>query len=274
MLLAAATLCLYPSFRTSAQTKNKPATQQKKQPNAAGTKPAAKHPGSKVGDVDQKDIDKAMLEVEQAMREMKEVEWPKVQVEIEKALNEIDAVKIQKDIESSMKNVDMKAIQAEIQKAMAEVQQNLKEVDFEKVKKEAITAINDIDMKAIEKELAEVKKINSEEIKKEMAKVKEEMARVKIDMKEQMANAGEQIKAAKAQLQIIKDGLDELEKDGLKKKGEKVNIEYKEGILYLNGTPQSKEVSDKYKKYFGDHDLNINTDNDNENTPNNKELIR
>ena len=268
VLIAAATLSLYPSFRSSAQTKPKPSVKKPGSNHDAGK--STPNSRSKMGDVDQQDIDKAMKEVEESMKQVSEIEWPKVQLEISKAMKEIDAVKIQKEIEASMKEIDMNAIKIEIDKAMAEVKENLSKVDYEKIKRDADKAINNIDLKVLQNKLAEVKKINSEQIKQQMELVKEQMENSKIDMKEQMEHAHEQIQLAKTQLQLVRDGLDELEKDGLKKKGEKISIEYKEGIMYLNGKPQSKEVSDKYKKYFGNTEGDFNEPGE----PKNKELIK
>jgi chromosome segregation ATPase len=251
---------LWPAFRTAAQKKDKPATTQSKSNKSTGSKPVNHGSGIKNADVDQKDIEQAMKELENTMKELKETEWPKMQLEIENAMKEIDIVKIQQEINASMKEVDMVKMQAEIKKAQAEMQKSMKDLDVSKINAEVVKAMKAIDMKAMEKELAAVKNINTEELKLEMAKVKEELARNKIDIKIQLEEAQEQMKKANVQLMLVKEGLDELEKDGLKKKDEKVNIEYKNGILYLNGKAQSQQVSDKYKKYFGDEIHVINNE--------------
>lgn len=258
MLAFVTTLLMWPAFRTAAQKKDKPATTQNKSNNTTGGKSVNHGSGSKNATVDQEDIQKAMEEVQKSMQEFQEKDWPKVQVEIENAMKEIDMEKIQHEIQAAMKEVDMAKIQSEIKAAM-------KEIDVEKINAEIAKAMKSVDMKALEKDLAKIKEINTGEISRQMAKVKEELARTRIDIKTQMAQAGEQIKKAKAQLQLMKDGLDELEKDSLKKKNEKINIEYKNGIMYLNGAAQSKEVSDKYKKYFGDGNFIMNEHEDNDN---------
>jgi hypothetical protein len=53
-----------------------------------------------------------------------------------------------------------------------------------------------------------------------------------------------------------------LRKDGLisKKKGYKIEI--KDGEMFINGTKQSKEVNEKYKKYFRDGDYTLRSDGD------------
>ena len=49
----------------------------------------------------------------------------------------------------------------------------------------------------------------------------------------------------------MKEFTDELEKDGLIDKDKGYSIEWKNGgELYINGKKQSKEISDKYKKYY------------------------
>lgn len=269
LLLATASFCICPSFRAGAQTK-KPATTQKQSNSNTHTKSASKYTGSKMGDIDQQDIDKAMQEVDQSMKNFQDVEWPKAQQEINKAIKEIDAQKIQQQIESAMKEVDMKAVKAEIEKAMNEVNRSLKEVDAEKIQHDVAMQLNNVNMTQLEKQIAEVKKMNIEQLSKQMAEMKEQMTKMKVDLKDQLSNAGEQMNQAKKQLELTRQGLDELEKDGLKKKGEKVNIEYRDGILYLDGNPQSRELSDKYKQYFdrGDNPIKSgDTSNQKENEP-------
>ncbi len=64
---------------------------------------------------------------------------------------------------------------------------------------------------------------------------------------------------AKREMLNFKEFTNELEKDGLidKKKGYKLQL--KDGELYINGTKQSKEISDKYSKYYqGKNNFTIN----------------
>jgi hypothetical protein len=67
---------------------------------------------------------------------------------------------------------------------------------------------------------------------------------------------------AMAEVKLLKEFTDELEKDGLidKKKGYKVEV--KDGELYINGTKQSKETTEKYRKYFKKDNFSISTDGD------------
>lgn len=57
-LTLAAVLCTWPSFRTAAQTKGKPANKENKQRNTSGSKPATSDSGSKVSAIDQQEIEK------------------------------------------------------------------------------------------------------------------------------------------------------------------------------------------------------------------------
>ncbi len=64
-----------------------------------------------------------------------------------------------------------------------------------------------------------------------------------------MNNAKEGIEKAKQQLQQMKDFTDALAADGLIDKKKGYTIEWKNGNLYINGTQQPKNISDKYRKY-------------------------
>ncbi len=289
-ILITVILAFYPPFRSAAQKKDKPAAGQTNE-DTARRKSTANGSRSKISSVDQTSLDKAMKELDESMRQLQNKEWPNVQVEIENAMKDFDAAKISREVEMAIRQVDMEKINVQVQEAMKhvnaariceEVSRALKEVDMQKINREVQEALKEVnaericeqvqkelkavDMASIQKELASVKKINMEEIAKELEKVKEEMARNKIDMKEQFKKAGEEMKKAKEQLQLMKEGLNELEKDGLMKKGEKVNIEFKNGIMLLNGKEQTPEVSAKYKKYFGEGDFRMNHDEDGDDT--------
>jgi hypothetical protein len=226
-------LTLWPSFRTAAQKTDKPAsTNSSSKSGNTNPKSATKHSGNKVSEVDQQSIDKAMQEVQKAMEKIQKEDWPKVQAEISRAMKEIDAEKISREVQLALKEVDMEKINLEVQKAM-------KEIDMAKISQEVKLAMKEIDFAGLQKELAV-----------EMKKLHEELKDVHINVEKEMQKAKVELKKAHAQLELMREGMQMLEADGLIKKGEKVDIEYKDNILYLNGKPQSKEVSEKYKKYF------------------------
>jgi bla regulator protein BlaR1 len=268
VLLFVSVLALWPTFRTAAQKKDKPATSYKRLENdSTRRKSHANGSRSKISNIDQQSIDKAMEEVENSLRNFEEKEWPNVQLEIENALKEVDAAKINSEIAAAMKEVDLDKIKIEIKQALkdvdvakicAEVKASLKEIDADKICTEVKASLKKVDWDGIHQEIREAQKINAQQIAKQMEEVKNQMAHLKVDMKEQMKNASKQMAKAMEHLQLMKDGLQALEADGLIKKGDKVNIEYKDGIMYLNDVPQTKEVSDKYKKYFEGQHWNIN----------------
>ena len=51
-------------------------------------------------------------------------------------------------------------------------------------------------------------------------------------------------------MQNYKDFTNELEKDGLIDKNKAYSLELKDGYLYINGKKQSKETTEKYRKYY------------------------
>ena len=61
---------------------------------------------------------------------------------------------------------------------------------------------------------------------------------------------------------LMKEFTEGLEKDGLINRKKGFTLEIKNGELYINGTKQSKEVNDKYHKYFKDEDYSIKSDGD------------
>ena len=78
-----------------------------------------------------------------------------------------------------------------------------------------------------------------------------------------MKKAKEELNKAKEELTSYKTMTAEMEKDGLIKKDENYTIEYNNGTLRINGKQQSKEVTDKYRKYIKKERLSIkNNDGD------------
>jgi hypothetical protein len=69
-----------------------------------------------------------------------------------------------------------------------------------------------------------------------------------LDMRLQKAKA--ELQRAKGQLQRLRDFKNDLEADGLVKKGEPYRIEIKEGKLYINGKKQKNAVYNKFKEKY------------------------
>jgi hypothetical protein len=76
------------------------------------------------------------------------------------------------------------------------------------------------------------------------------MEKNSLNLEETMKDARRQMEAAQEELQLMKNGIEELIKDGIAKKDETAEIEWDGNILVVNGKRQSAEVSRKYETYF------------------------
>jgi hypothetical protein len=189
------------------------------------------------------DIDKAMREMERAMADMPRnmnIEFGKMDKEIKQAMEEVkkvDFAKLDQEIKAAMKNIDWESIRRETDKAMREVEARLKEVDLKEVK---------VQMDKLKTELDAKKFIDMESIQKS---VEAGLAGARIGMEK-----------AKAELAKFKEFIDTLDKDGLIDKKKAYRVETRNDELYINGTKQSKETTDKYRKYFHEEDFTIKSD--------------
>ncbi|MBX2922669.1 MAG: hypothetical protein KF746_10795 [Chitinophagaceae bacterium] len=68
-----------------------------------------------------------------------------------------------------------------------------------------------------------------------------------------LEKAKDHMKKANEKLQKLRSFKDDLEKDGLIKKGASYTIEIKEGRLYINGERQSQKINKKYKNKYGEY---------------------
>ncbi len=189
------------------------------------------------------ELDKAMKELEEEMKKLDmEMKNGKIDKTIKGAMEKVDWKKIQSEIKASMEKVDWKKMQTEIEKAM----------------KEAEVTMKNIDMSNIEKEMEELQ----EKMKKHEVEMKINGEKIKHQVEEGMKKAMVGMEKAKEELKLMKEFIDELEIDGLinKKKGYK--IEVKDNDLYINGAKQSKETSEKYRKYYRKENFTINTNGD------------
>ena len=269
LALSVSFFAVWPTFRTAAQKTDKPANSPAIVQKDSTGKPNAGSAADKNAQLSSQDVEKIMQEVKNALKGWQK-EWPNVKMEIEKALKEVDIQKINAEvqaslaaadfdkihteIETSLKEIDSENINAEVAQAMKgaaeEIKLALKDIDGAKISTEIKQAMAAIDWKKIDREMADAKGISAQQIKKQMAEAKLQMAQSSVQLKESLKNAKVALKNAMAQLKWQQEGLQQLEKDGLIKKGENGNVEYKNGLLYLNGAAQSQEISNKYKKYF------------------------
>ena len=101
------------------------------------------------------------------------------------------------------------------------------------------------------------KKINMDEVRKELENVKDEMEKNKFYLKQQMDNATEGIKKEKEELKDYRGLINGLQKDGLINTKADYVIKYKDDELYINGKKQSPEIAAKYKGYFKENNTRI-----------------
>lgn len=191
------------------------------------------------------DLDKAMQELDQAQLEMKNnihIDMSNMEKEISQAMEQvkkIDFDKISQQVTASLKNINWDKTRAEVDKAMREAEIQMKKVDISKEMEKAKQNLKSANLN-----------INMDEIKKTVEK--------------SMAEARIGIEKAKKEIGQLKEFTITLEKDGLIDSKKGYRIEIKKGELYINGTRQSKEVSDKYRKYFKDHDDDFSISSDGE----------
>ena len=176
---------------------------------------------------------------------MKSVNVENIQQQVKMAMQQVNMDSIQQQVRLAMQNIDTDKMKAEIDKAMAELKNSNWQAELDKGMKEMKVA------------LAEVKNINSAEIKKELENARKEMENAKINMKDEMAKARVEVEKARVEMTQLKGLLQDMQKDGLIKKGEDVKLEWKSGRLYINGKEQSAEISEKYKAI---EKLNIDVD--------------
>src|SRR5262245_54642154 len=209
----------------------------------------------------QKEMEKAHLEMEKAM---KELDGAKIKMEIDKAMKDVDFEKMQREFKESMAkmDIDMAKMKKELaasmkdfdsEKVKQDIEKAMKEVDFENIKKECDEAMAKVDWEKIEKEMDEVKKIDMSKVDEEMAKAKKEMEKIGPQLEKEMQKAKIEIEKAKVEMKEYKGFVDGLDNDGLIKKNEAYSIEHKNGELLINGKKASNATYQKYRSFLEKH---------------------
>lgn len=200
-------------------------------------------------DITAGDLDRAMSELDRAGVEMDKtlkLDFSKMEKEIKESMSEINKInydEIAREVSNALQKVDWAAIHKEVAKALQNVDIRFSEKDKEEMKKEMLKAKKEI----------EAAKINS----------KINMSQMKENIEKGMAAARSGIEKAKKEIAQYKEFLNELDKDGLINKNKAYKVEVKSGELFINGVKQSKEVNDKYRKYFKEEDFSIRNDGEN-----------
>ena len=165
---------------------------------------------------------------------------------------------------------DIDLVLKEVDRAMAELDKNLKTElpDIQREIKAALAEVKKIDVEALNREIKiSIDKVDWQQIKSEIRNAlreadieingAENMGELKIDLNNELSKAKTGIAKAKTALTIMKEFTDDLEKDKLISKKNGYKIELKGADMYINGTKQPKEVTDKYRKYFKTKDYSI-----------------
>ena len=205
--------------------------------------------------IDMKGLEETIKKsLEMAQKSIQNIDWNKMQKEIEHSMKQVDMAKLQMEINNSMKAIDWKKMQAEIDRSMKEIDMSKMQLNLEKMQmnidKEIKDAMKNINTDEIKKSMEELKKINFDDVKKEMEKVQKEMELNKDHFKMDMDKLKADMEKVKGEMGEIKNMTEEMEKDGLINKKESNTIEYKDKELIINGKKQSPEMTEKYRKYF------------------------
>ena len=113
-----------------------------------------------------------------------------------------------------------------------------------------------MDIKKIQRELEKAQEnLQSEKLRSHI-----DMDNIKKTIDASLAHARTGIENAKKELALLKEFTELLEKDGLINKKKGFKIEIRNGEMYINGNRQSKEVNDRYRKFFKEEDYMISSD--------------
>jgi len=214
-------------------------------------------PKNKDADIDvdmqhmQQNIEKSM---DKAQESLKNIDWNKISKEAEQSLQKIDMQKIQLDVDKSLKSIDWNKIKNEIDISMRNIDRNKIKLDIENAMTEVRRSLNSEEFR---KSMDEIKNINMDEIKKEMAKVKVDLKLNRAKINSALDKAKLEVLKAKKGLKEVKQLTIEMEKDGLINKDGINTIEYKNKELFINGKKQSQKVTEKYRKYFKEDNFKI-----------------
>lgn len=166
----------------------------------------------------------------------------------DKQMENFDSQKFQDELNE----VDFEKIDANIEKA-------LKDIDIEKINKETaekFTIENKTQMQELRQQMEKLKG----DLQKQQFKISLGQKKMKMDIEKTLKGARKSLKGAKDELKNLKSFTDVLEKDGLIDKSKAYKIEVKDGELFINDKKQSKETSDKHRQFYKKGNITINMD--------------
>jgi hypothetical protein len=180
------------------------------------------------------------VEMSKLNEKLKNIDYNKIQRDVDASLKKVDFDKIAKDVEASVKKTDWKKMEREMKASMEKV----RNIDMVKMKEQLAKA--KVQMEKHQKAM----KLNSEEFK---GKIANAMEKAKASMEK-----------AREEMQNMKSFTDALEKDKLIDKSKTYDIKVENGELYIDGKKQPKEVNDKYKEYYKKDNFHISNGHKND----------
>ncbi|HEY8893289.1 MAG TPA: hypothetical protein VIM79_00625 [Niastella sp.] len=170
-----------------------------------------------------RDLDKELRALDKAqeqLQKLKEKDWQEVQRNIEESISKIDVERIQQQVDEAIKKIDFEKINRQ-------VQESLRKIDFDKIERDIEQSLNDIKKidkeeikreidkarkqvnEAMEKEewkenMKEAQQKSNEEVKKALENTKKELARVKEEMKQQKFDMKKQFDEARQEVDKAK----------------------------------------------------------------------
>jgi hypothetical protein len=170
--------------------------------------------------------------------------------DIDLALKEVD--RAMADLDKHLK-IELPDIQREIKAALAEV----KKIDVEALNREIKVSMDRVDWQQLKSEISNALHEADVEVKGAV-----NLDDLKIHLNKELSKAKTGIAKAKTALTAMKEFTDNLEKDKLINKKQGYKIDLRGADMFINGTKQPKEVTDKYRKYFKAKDYSIVIDGD------------
>ncbi|MBN9295587.1 MAG: hypothetical protein J0I41_01190 [Filimonas sp.] len=192
------------------------------------------------------DMDMAMDELDNAMKNLK-VELKgldslniNIEAEVNAALAKIDFDKMKIETEKALKEVDWDQIRKSVDVSLKQAQAEMKKVNMDQIKASIKVAQDQVNSEAFRQQF------NSVNLRKQI--------------EDGMSKAKDGLATAKKDLQSIKALTGALQADGLIDKKRGYTVEFKDGSFIINGTTQSKEITEKYHKYFNKDSFKIVSD--------------
>jgi HSP20 family molecular chaperone IbpA len=223
-----------------------------------------------------KDIDEALDQLEMSRGELdktlRELDFQSIEKQIRESLKnlQIDSEKMKAEMDAALKNLDAAKIQldatralkdADFDKLLKELSRELKGADMERARSEMDKALKQLDMEKLHAQIeASIAGIDKEKLRAEMEKIKSvemeqlhtEMEKLRPELERSMQEAHKSMEKARTELTAYKNFINGLERDGLIDKNKNYTIEYKNGVLTINGKKQPASVVSKYGTFLKD----------------------